>query len=54
MERPEAQEYQAHGPAADMNVHSTAVTAVSCSGNSVSVFGTATVNGFGSSTTGST
>jgi hypothetical protein len=31
-----------------MNVHSTAVLAVSCSGNRASVFGTATVNGSGS------
>jgi len=43
-----AQEYQDHGPAADLNVHSTAVLAVVCSGTRASVFGTATINGSGS------
>jgi hypothetical protein len=43
-----AQEYQDHGSAADLNVHSTAVLAVVCSGNKASVFGTATINGSGS------
>jgi hypothetical protein len=42
------QEYQDHGPAADLNVHSAAVLAVVCSGNTASVFGTATINGSGS------
>jgi len=44
------QEYQDHGPAADLNVHSTAVLAVVCSGNTASVFGTATIDGSGSFT----
>jgi protocatechuate 3,4-dioxygenase beta subunit len=43
-----AQEYQDHGPAAHLNVHSTVVLVVSCSGNKASVFGTATINGGGS------
>jgi len=43
-----AQEYQDHGAAADLNVHSTVVLAVRCSGNTASVFGTATINGSGS------
>ena len=43
-----AQQYQDHGAAADLNVHSTAVLAVVCSGNTASVFGTATINGSGS------
>ncbi|HYR12605.1 MAG TPA: post-COAP-1 domain-containing protein, partial [Mycobacterium sp.] len=42
------QEYQDHGPAADLNVHSAAVLAIVCSGNTASVFGTATINGSGS------
>jgi Bacterial Ig-like domain (group 1) len=43
-------EYQDHGPAADLNVHSIDVLAVTCSadGKSASIFGTATVNGAGS------
>jgi hypothetical protein len=43
-----AQEYQDHGSAANLNVHSWAVLAVACSGNKASVFGTATINGSGS------
>jgi hypothetical protein len=43
-----SEEYQDHGPAADLNVHSTVVLAVVCSGNTASVFGTATINGSGS------
>jgi hypothetical protein len=42
------QQYQDHGPAADLNVHSTAVLAVVCTGRNATVFGTATVNGSGS------
>jgi Mg-chelatase subunit ChlD len=44
------EEYQDHGPAADMNVHSIDVLAVTCSsdGKSASIFGTATINGSGS------
>jgi Big-like domain-containing protein len=45
-----AQEYRDHGATADLNVHSTAVLAVSCSadGTKASVFGTARINGSGS------
>ena len=43
-----AQEYQDHGSAANLNVHSSAMVAVVCSGNKASVFGTATINGSGS------
>jgi uncharacterized repeat protein (TIGR01451 family) len=44
------EEYQDHGPAADLNVHSINVLAVTCSrdGTQASIFGTATVNGGGS------
>jgi hypothetical protein len=44
------EEYQDHGATLNLNVHSTAVLAVSCSpdGTSASIFGTATVNGAGS------
>jgi len=44
------EEYQDHGPAADMNVHSIDVLAVVCSadGTMASIFGTATVDGSGS------
>ncbi len=44
------EEYQDHGPAMNINVHSTEIVAVSCSadGTSASIFGTATVNGSGS------
>jgi hypothetical protein len=44
------QEYQDHGSAADLNVHSSSILAVTCSadGKSASIFGTATVNGSGS------
>jgi hypothetical protein len=44
------EEYQDHGAALDMNVHSTSVLVVSCSadGTSASIFGTASVNGAGS------
>jgi hypothetical protein len=44
------EEYQDHGSAADMNVHSITIDAVTCSadGKSASIFGTATVNGSGS------
>lgn len=43
------QEYQDHGPAADLNVYSIDVRAVTCSpdGKAASIFGTATVNGGG-------
>jgi Mg-chelatase subunit ChlD len=43
------QEYQDHGPAMDINVHSIDVDAVTCSadGKSASIFGTATINGAG-------
>jgi hypothetical protein len=43
------EEYQDHGPAMDIDVHSTSVTVVSCSadGTSATIFGTATVNGAG-------
>jgi hypothetical protein len=44
------EEYQDHGPAVDINVHSILVLAVSCSddGTTASIFGTATINGAGS------
>jgi Bacterial Ig-like domain (group 1) len=44
------EEYQDHGPAQDMNVHSIDITAVVCNaaGTSASIFGTATVDGGGS------
>ena len=44
------EEYQDHGPAAAMNVHSIDVQAVTCSadGLSASIFGTATIDGAGS------
>jgi hypothetical protein len=44
------EQYQDHGPAVDMNVHSIDVLAVSCSedGTMASIFGTATVDGAGS------
>jgi hypothetical protein len=44
------EEYQDHGPASPMNVHSITVDAVVCSrdGTAGSIFGTATVNGAGS------
>jgi len=44
------EEYQDHGAAADINVHSLTVDTVVCSadGTSASIFGTATVNGGGS------
>ena len=43
------EEYQDHGAAANLNVHSLTVDAVVCSrdGTSASIFGTATVNGGG-------
>lgn len=43
------QEYQDHGPAAALNVHSISVQAVTCSadGTSASIFGKATVDGSG-------
>ena len=43
------QQYQDHGPAMDVNVHSIDVLAVTCSadGTQASIFGTATVNGSG-------
>jgi hypothetical protein len=43
------EEYQDHGPAVDINVHSIDVDAVTCSedGKSASIFGTATINGSG-------
>jgi hypothetical protein len=45
------EEYQDHGPAVDINVHSINVQAVTCSsdGTMASIFGTATINGAGSS-----
>lgn len=43
-----AQQYRDHGPAVNLNVHSTEVLAVVCTGNDVSIFGTATINGSGS------
>ncbi|HEX5824790.1 MAG TPA: post-COAP-1 domain-containing protein [Candidatus Limnocylindrales bacterium] len=44
------EEYQDHGPAMDINVHSIDVQAVLCSddGLSASIFGTATIDGLGS------
>lgn len=44
------EQYQDHGPATPMNVHSIDVVAVVCSrdGTQASIFGTATVNGSGS------
>ena len=44
------EEYQDHGPAADLNVHSINVQSVVCSrdGTQASIFGTATINGGGS------
>jgi Mg-chelatase subunit ChlD len=44
------EEYQDHGAATNINVHSSSVLAVTCSadGTSASIFGTATVNGGGS------
>jgi Mg-chelatase subunit ChlD len=44
------EEYQDHGPATDMNVHSIEILAVTCNaaGTAASIFGTATVNGAGS------
>jgi hypothetical protein len=47
---PKGQEqYQDHGPAADLNVHSIVVQAVTCSsdGTQASIFGQATINGSG-------
>ncbi len=43
------EEYQDHGAAADLNVHSLTVDAVICSadGTSASIFGTASINGAG-------
>jgi Mg-chelatase subunit ChlD len=43
------EEYQDHGPATDINVHSINVQAVTCNaaGTSASIFGTATINGAG-------
>jgi hypothetical protein len=43
-------EYQDHGPAADINVHSIDILAVTCSddGTMASIFGTATIDGGGS------
>jgi len=43
-------EYQDHGPAGDINVHSIGVLAVTCSddGTMASIFGTATIDGSGS------
>ena len=43
------EEYQDHGPAADLNVHSINVQAVTCSadGTQASIFGQATINGSG-------
>lgn len=41
------QEYQDHGPVANLNVHSITVDAVVCTQTSASIFGTATVNGEG-------
>ena len=44
------EEYQDHGPAADINVHSINVLAVTCSADrtTASIFGTATIDGAGS------
>jgi Mg-chelatase subunit ChlD len=44
------EEYQDHGAAMDINVHSLSITSVSCSADrtSASIFGTATINGGGS------
>jgi hypothetical protein len=44
------EEYQDHGPAVDINVHSIDVQAVTCSlaGTMASIFGTATIDGVGS------
>jgi hypothetical protein len=44
------EEYQDHGPGADINVHSISVEAVTCSrdGTSASIFGFATIDGVGS------
>jgi hypothetical protein len=44
------EEYQDHGPAVDMNLHSIDILAVVCSddGLSASIFGTATIDGAGS------
>jgi hypothetical protein len=44
------EQYQDHGPAQAMNVHSISITAVVCNsaGTTASIFGTATVNGGGS------
>lgn len=44
------EEYQDHGPATDINVHSIEILAVTCnaSGTAASIFGTATVDGAGS------
>jgi Mg-chelatase subunit ChlD len=45
---PQGQEqYQDHGPAIDLNVHSIDVDSVTCDGTSASIFGTATINGSG-------
>lgn len=43
-------EYQDHGPAEDINVHSIDILAVTCSddGTTASIFGTATIDGAGS------
>jgi hypothetical protein len=43
------QEYQDHGPAVDMNVHSIDILSVTCSddGTMASIFGTATIDGAG-------
>ncbi|MFY9580479.1 MAG: Ig-like domain-containing protein [Gaiellaceae bacterium] len=43
-----SEEYKDHGPATHLDIHSAAVLAVACSGNTASVFGTATINGSGS------
>jgi hypothetical protein len=45
-----SEEYQDHGPAVDINVHSINVLAVTCSrdGINASIFGKATINGAGS------
>jgi len=47
-----SEEYQDHGAATNLNVHSINVLAVTCSadGKSASIFGTATINGTGSVT----
>lgn len=44
------EEYQDHGPAVDINVHSIEILAVTCSadGTMASIFGSATINGEGS------